>query len=169
MSSSGTVRLDTVADPVEVTPGLLDDAASHAYHNGQCVALALALHAQTGWPLVCLLTRGGGLEWQQQLQADGVNFSDPDWFDDFVHALVEAPDGTLLDIDNRDERESYEENACYIYGCAALVDVEPQVLRAAYERAVAQQGCRAPLLDLEVAASFAASLLAEPSLACLLP
>lgn len=60
-----------------VQPGLLDHEAVHCFTNGQCHALALAIHQRTGWPLV---------------QA-GWNEADyPD------HWLVRHPSGQLLDI-----------------------------------------------------------------------
>ncbi len=42
-----------------VVAGRADALASHAYLNGQCHALALALHAETGWPLAAVTGIGG--------------------------------------------------------------------------------------------------------------
>lgn len=68
-----------------VTPGVIDAAAHAAFSSGQCHALAVALHDQTGWPL-------------RAIEDDDT---------DIVHVYVETPDGAALDIAgvhrNRDE------------------------------------------------------------------
>lgn len=71
--------LDRDEQGVEVVPGVIDDAAMYLYRNGQCVALARALHETTQWPIVLHLQplEGGTL---------------------LHHALVRTPEGELLDI-----------------------------------------------------------------------
>lgn len=68
-----------------VTPGVIDDAAHAAFSSGQCHALALTVHEQTGWPL-------------RAIEDDDA---------DIVHVYIETPDGRALDIAgvhaNRDE------------------------------------------------------------------
>lgn len=35
-----------------VTPGVIDGAAEHAFSYGACAGLAIAIHDATGWPLI---------------------------------------------------------------------------------------------------------------------
>ena len=160
-SGAATVTLQTTRGPVEVNPARIDEAAVQAYRNGQCVALALALHEARDWPVYCLLARPGDLAWEERMNADGLDpAAEPNWFYDFAHALFQTDGGSLVDIDTYCGFEDYLDGAAYDYGCAALVEIYPQALRAAYEQARAD-GHTAPALDHELAARFAATLLAE--------
>jgi hypothetical protein len=60
---------------IAVTPGVLDERAIAAFGRGQCHALALALHDETGWPLRVL----------EDEEADA------------VHVFVITPEGKALD------------------------------------------------------------------------
>lgn len=72
-------------DEIELTPGVLDHAAKHAFSSGQCHALALAIHEHTGWEIV-------GLRWDDPY----FNGTIPD------HVLVRDPDGHLFDVNGYD-------------------------------------------------------------------
>lgn len=63
-----------------VQRGVLDEAARIAFSCGQCHALALAVHEQTGWPLEAFFEVA---EWGPTLNID--------------HVCVRMPDGRLLD------------------------------------------------------------------------
>jgi hypothetical protein len=90
-------------EELTIEPGLLDEVALEAYKNGQCLALALAIHDQTGWPLM-LLVQGK----KQSLQKVKM--------DDFIHALVRAPDGSYVDIYGNNDPEALEEEATDLHG-----------------------------------------------------
>lgn len=68
---------------IKVSPGVLDESSRLAYTQGQCHALALALHEATGWPII-------GAE-DEEL--------------DVCHFFVRTPDGLLLDITGAHEPE----------------------------------------------------------------
>ncbi|WP_413102245.1 hypothetical protein [Streptomyces sp. Inha503] len=61
----------------QVTPGAIDKTATHAFMNGCCGGLAIALHDATGWPIIAA-TVNNGLA---------------------LHYMVRTPDGQLLDIE----------------------------------------------------------------------
>jgi len=71
---------------VEITPGILDDAARFAFTAGHCHALALALHERTGWAILAMSGR-------HSLRPD------------LQHVVVVMPDGRWLDIDGPQEPE----------------------------------------------------------------
>jgi len=72
---------------VELTPGVLDDAARYAFAAGHCHALALAIHERTGWPMLAMSGRNSG-------------------YKDLRHVVVLMPDGKWLDIQGpRDSEE----------------------------------------------------------------
>lgn len=72
-------------DTQEVTPGVLDHRAHHAFTCGQCHAFALALHQLTGWPLYLLC------------------HDEDDPMDSWTHVVVRHPDGSYIDIDGASE------------------------------------------------------------------
>ncbi|MFE4915774.1 hypothetical protein ACFRCX_30180 [Streptomyces sp. NPDC056652] len=45
--------------PDQITPGLIDQHACHAFLYGACGGLAIALHDTTGWPIVTVLANDG--------------------------------------------------------------------------------------------------------------
>jgi hypothetical protein len=101
--------MDSSGEWVDVTPGQRDDAARHAYLNGQCLALAVALSKRTGWPV---LTRTVEL--------------DEDEPPLLIHAYVQGPDGVLLDYtggrDQEAEAENWEDEDSIELTPAALAD-----------------------------------------------
>lgn len=101
--------MDSSGEWVNVTPGQRDDAARHAYLNGQCLALAVALSKRTGWPV---LTRTVEL--------------DEDEPPLLIHAYVQGPGGVLLDYtggrDQEAEAESWEDEDDFEETPADLAD-----------------------------------------------
>lgn len=71
-----------------VTAGVLTPAAVHALMNGQCHALAAALHDETGWPILAVTTVNHAEQLRTgrpfDLARDGAH-----------HVVVAAPDGIL--------------------------------------------------------------------------
>lgn len=58
--------------------GVIDETAQRVFTQGQCHTLALALHEQTGWPLVVDARHGDFYDWG--------------------HVCVQHPDAGLVDI-----------------------------------------------------------------------
>ena len=75
---------DTSGELVTVVPGELSGSVRHIYRNGQCMAMAVALSRETGWPIV---TR----EFELELGGEKKRL--------LHHAYVLSPDGHLVDID----------------------------------------------------------------------
>lgn len=105
LAEDGTFTLrDASGDPVEVTPGVIDDEADWVFKRGQCLSLAVALAEKTGGKVYC----------------QRVDFGDTDENDQpfygLRHAYVQLPDGTLLDIQGEhgapadlDEDDEYDD------------------------------------------------------------
>lgn len=87
-----------------LTPGLIDGMAVGAFAQGQCHALALALHERTGWPVIVL----------EDDEADAIHFA------------VQTPDGRALDITGCHDLEEFQEG----WG-AAYLEPDPDGYRAA--------------------------------------
>ena len=70
--------------------GIIDKTAQDCFTMGQCHSLALALHAETGWPL--------------ELWRDTDS-----WFAEWTHITVAHPDGGHIDINGwwRKDRTRY--------------------------------------------------------------
>ena len=82
---------DRHGDTVGLTAGVLDREASYVFNAGQCLALAIALSERTGWPMY--LRVGHGIVGRRRKACDYA-----------IHAMVQKPDGKLLDVDGiRDE------------------------------------------------------------------
>lgn len=83
-------------DPERLTPGVLDGAARHAFSQGACGALAIALHDATGWKVVAVTDShnvhdgraGGGSA---------------------MHWAVMRPDGMLVDVDGPHDPDTLTE------------------------------------------------------------
>lgn len=75
-----TVDLELAYGRQTVTLGVLDSNAVYAYSNGQCHALAMALHELTGWSLA------------------EYDLDTGDWCDHPNHWAVLTPSGSRLDI-----------------------------------------------------------------------
>lgn len=55
MTETATVKLawgGTEKVTIRDGKGVIDEAASHAFTNGQCHAFAIAMHDLTGWPII---------------------------------------------------------------------------------------------------------------------
>lgn len=82
--------------PSDLTPGILDGYALHAFKYGACGALAIAIHDATGWPIVAITDAhnvhdgkaGGGSA---------------------MHWTVRRPDGMLVDVDGAHSPEELVE------------------------------------------------------------
>ena len=147
------------AGAVQVTPGLHDENAVHAYRHGHCVALALCLHERTGWPLVGQFRNIDTFAWEEQARLLGYGDAGAQRFIfDLVHCFTETPDGLLLDIEGSHAPETVAREALEIIGTCALAQVDPDALRAAH--AWASNARMTPPLDLATAQSFVPGLLA---------
>lgn len=73
---------------VAVTPGVLDDAAGHAFNNGQCLGLAVAVAEHNGWGVAVRTYDEAGL---------------------VAHAWAVSPDGRLHDVRGAHDEMSVEE------------------------------------------------------------
>jgi hypothetical protein len=135
--------LDSGGGPCDVTPGVIDDEADWVYTNGQCLALAVAMSEQTGWPIV--VTRD-----------DLGDTIDGEPYFTLRHALVQAPDGTLLDI--RGEQGSIDDvldgDEPMGEGATPLVFEDPYAALEEYEGFLSEQSVAA-------AEPFAAKVLAQ--------
>lgn len=102
--------MDSSGDWIDVVPGQRNDAARHAYLNGQCLALAVAISERTGWPV---LTRTAEL-------------GDPHEPPLLIHAYVQGPGGVLLDYtggrDQEAEADSWEDEDGFEETPADLAD-----------------------------------------------
>lgn len=120
-----------------ITPGVLDDAAFAAFTQGQCHALALAIHEETGWPTYGCEDGEGDLE----------------------HLVVKTPDGRILDISGAHQLEDFlelEHHSCP--DPDFLVELDPEGVRALGE----EPDWRAP--EVDVARSFVRPLLEREGL-----
>ena len=79
-------------DPTKLTPGVLDGYALRAFKYGACGALAIALHEETGWPIVAI-TDAHNVE---DGRAGGGSA---------LHWTVRHPSGLLLDVDGLHREE----------------------------------------------------------------
>ena len=78
--------------PVPVTPGILDKDAEHAFMNGQCHALALALAEKLNKPLVVLVEYEVGEE-------PGEDVTSERWLaEHWLHAAVQLDWDRYLDV-----------------------------------------------------------------------
>lgn len=84
-------------DPTLLTPGKLDGYAERAFLYGACGAIAIAMHQQTGWPIVAI--------------TDSHNVSDGEaGGGSALHWTVRHPSGKLIDIRGlRDEEDLIDE------------------------------------------------------------
>lgn len=82
-----TVTQMSTLDPRNLTPGVLDGYAKHAFKIGACGALAIAIHDATGWPIVAITDAHNVFE---DGKAGGGSA---------LHWTVRRPDGKLIDID----------------------------------------------------------------------
>lgn len=152
----------TARGKLTLQAGVIDDETEYAYTNGQCIALSLALHELTGWPIVAQLSRPGDRDWEDRTHGRhiGKREARDGWFYHFVHSLVESPDGWLIDIRAEHDAEDFRIEASYNYGTCALVGVEAAALQSALADA-RKHGAVHMEQDIEAAKSFARILLSE--------
>src|SRR5690554_5632535 len=72
-------------DPTKLSPGVLDGYAKRAFKYGACGALAIALHDETGWPIVAITDAHNVYDGK----AGGGSA---------LHWTVRHPSGRLLDV-----------------------------------------------------------------------
>ena len=73
--------------PDRLTKGVIDGAAHHAFSQGACGALAIAMHDALGWPIVAITDAHNVFE---DGRAGGGSA---------MHWAVKRPDGMIVDID----------------------------------------------------------------------
>jgi hypothetical protein len=91
--------------------GEINDDVILAYQTGQCMAFAQAFSELTGWPVVWVFSSTlaeqspeWAAEWDGRTVAEWrahhqkVNSSPEGWSRGMYHAMVESPDGKLIDI-----------------------------------------------------------------------
>lgn len=138
--------LDSSGNPVEVTPGVLDDNADWVYHNGQCLALAVAISERTGWPV------------HLRTFVDGP--ADPaGTYTSLRHAYVQAPDGSLIDVRGQHDADIVDEECRDLdgdlYQPARIVSAErAAALLSEFDGFLERQ-------DVDVARSFVDPVLAQ--------
>lgn len=93
------------SEQFELTPGVIDETAEHVFTRGQCHALALAIHDETGWPIV-------------GIAGDGNHHPG--------HCAIERPDGRIIDI------TGYAEYAWIGRGYSDWFPVDPEAARAGF-------------------------------------
>jgi hypothetical protein len=86
---------DDHLDESRVTPGVLDGSALNLFSQGGCIALAIALHDATGWPILAV--------------TDGHNSMDGELCGgSSMHWGVRTPEGLFLDVDGVHEFDDLE-------------------------------------------------------------
>jgi len=160
--SERKIRVATARGELTLREGVIDDEAEYAYTNGQCIALSLALHKLTDWPIIAQLSRPGDRDWEDRTHGRhiGKREARDGWFYHFVHSLVQTPDGWLIDIRSEHDAEDFRIEASYHYGTCALVSVEPAALQSALADA-RKHGAVHMEQNVEAATGFAKVLLAE--------
>ena len=139
-----------------VTAGVVDAVAVDAYTNGQCHALAVALHHATGWPLVWV-----GPE-ECCYDIDCAEYDDDEgWcLCQIEHVGVLTPDGAFLDIEGPQTVEPMLEDRYETSGDPCTL----QTLTGAQLSAILAAGSwRDP--DVATATSFVAAVLDQVAVA----
>ena len=126
---------DSWGDPVEVTPGVINDETRWIYLNGQCLALAVAIATENDWPVVVHTS---------EYDPEGINDDGDPEQPTIKHAYALGPDGTLYDIDGENDREALE-----LSGNETLTEYKPIEARFYFEGDLSEQ-------DYVTAASFIA-------------
>lgn len=122
------VKLAAAEERVQATshraapPDRLRQLTEDTFQDGQCHALALALHERTGWPV-----------WA--LRSPGRNGHD-------VHFVVRAPDGRLVDVTGARDVAAVEADPAWV-GCTAIPSSAGFI-----KGLVASDRMEVPLMDL---------------------
>lgn len=123
--------MDSSGEYVHIVPGERDYVAYHAYLNGQCLALALAVSHRTGWPIA--------LRTFDEEPEDHAPF--------LIHAYVQSPDGILIDYTGGNEKEALEEDWDEAESFTIIPASESGSLLEQYDPVLADQ-------DVDLAESF---------------
>jgi hypothetical protein len=136
--------LDRHGKPVTLTPGVIDLEAKYAFTAGQCLAYAIATSEKTGWPLYIRMAH-----------ARVGRKRDPQ--DYVIHAMVQHPDGRLIDINGPREIGSWVESGH---------EIDPQVVPSDQARGLLKTHMVAMnRQDVDAAAHFVDPMLTEHGLA----
>ena len=134
---------DRRGDKVRLTPGVLDSEAKYVFSSGQCLALAVAVSEQTGWPVHLRMGRG----------PIGRSRKDVDYV---IHATVLTPDGKHLDAHGVHEPGSWVESGH---------EIEAQVVEADDATALLEShGAGLQHQDADAASYFVDAVLDENDL-----
>lgn len=130
--------------PHRLTPGVRDGAARTAFFHGACAALAIALHDETGWPIVAVTDHDNEYDGRMGMGGSA------------MHWLVRRPDGALIDFDGahtpEEILEAYHDEADD--GIAALATTTREDALERYEA----QGAEIPV---SLARKFVAGVLRQ--------
>src|SRR5690625_1524669 len=99
----GLQGMDMMPSLEKLTPGQIDGHALRTFRYGACGVLAIALHDETGWPIIAI-TDHRNVHDQQKGGASA------------LHWAVEHPDGVLVDIDGIHDADAL------IEGCHGRAD-----------------------------------------------
>lgn len=118
-----------------VHPGVLDYYSDYAYSNGQCHALALAVHEETGWPIVTAM------------MAKPKNRALLTIAELWNHSLIRTPKRLLLDIRGENDKTYVLERSGY------LITLKPEVTKKLLTEIIPTTDNGA-IPNIEVARSF---------------
>ncbi|MXQ52798.1 hypothetical protein [Shimazuella alba] len=157
--SDKLARVEVIRDrkivSIEIPLGEIDHKdVIYAYGNGQCAALALAIHELMKWPMVALFSAesaGRPEEWDEQWHGKTVKAwrekQPKGWSWGWRHTLVQTPDKRFYDIQGIHSFEIHKK----AYGsCAMLIVTKKDVLDMESDR-----GVRQPFLNVELAKEYA--------------
>lgn len=94
---------DNWGDCREVTPGQMTDEVRWIYRNGQCLALAVTLAERTQWPIVAHTCTYDNEDYDPDVDPEEYAT-----YESLVHAYVQHPNGTLVDIWGENDPHSIE-------------------------------------------------------------
>jgi hypothetical protein len=157
--SDKLARVEVIRDrkivSIEIPRGEIDHKdVIYAYGNGQCSALALAIHELMKWPMVALFSAesaGRPEEWDEQWHGKTVKAwrekQPKGWSWGWRHTLVQTPDKRFYDIQGIYPFEIHKK-ACG--SCAMLIVTKKDVLDMESDR-----GVRQPSLNVKLAREYA--------------
>jgi hypothetical protein len=157
--SGKLARVEVIRDgkivSIEIPRGQIDHKdVIYTYGNGQCDALALAIHEIMGWPMVALFTAkaaGRPEEWDEQWNGKTVKAwrakQPRGWSWGWRHTLVQTPDKKFFDIQGVHPFTSFKK----AYGSCAMLIVTKKD-KSDMER---DRGVRQTSLNMELAREYA--------------